>query len=366
MACKNPDYKDFCRQVYKYVPACEEIDNKNIDAYCLYSGNPSDAGMVVQFFEFGRLLMGKKIKSMHAQGTCMYPCIRPGDILHIAPCGIKQIKIGDIPVYRRFNRLYAHRAIDKGSKDGFDFIVTRPDTSGFGNDGPVFDSDVLGIVSHIKRKGKVSGTAKATHPFFNKLFLRFYIYLYSLRGHLQAKGSFFLKRLQQCRAYRNLAGFLFLGEGVEIVLQSPINAKPNSRFFSQVSETELLKLLNAIPGVSKWSIQAKINSSLVCYMSFICKPANCPFRGWWAYEAMVKARYRGTAVERIFLEELQRILERLGIKKVSVSVFKNMKTEKAFFSNMGFQTASCQNDVFLKDSDNQPSRRIIMAKEILP
>jgi len=365
VTCKNPDYQDFCKQIYEYVPACGDIDKKNIASSLFLSSNPQETSVVLQIFELGRFFAEKKIARFQSQGMSMYPCIRPKDTLHIEPRSAKQIQAGDIAVFRRFSRLFAHRTIDKGSKNGQDYIVTCSDTTRSGNDGPSFDKDILGIVTRIERKGIILEALPKKHPLLSRLFLDIYIHFCCLGGYLWHRLACLVNHLQQYRIYRILAGFLFINKKIEFSLQAPINARPNSRFFTKISSEELKNSLRVESALSKWMLTVKVNSKPAGYLSILFKPESCPFCGWWLQEVQLKIRYRGTSVETRFLKEAQNLLEKFEIRNISLSAFENTGTAssmKLFLKNMGFKEVFRYKDILLKDKNKAVIERIIMKK----
>ena len=366
MTCKNSDYQKFCSQAYKYVPACEEIDKKNIPSSLFSSHNSNETGLVLQIFELGRLFVEKKMVRFYPQGTCMYPCIRPGDTLHIEPRSVDQIKVGDIAVYRRYNRLFAHRTIDKGNNNGLDYIITRPDTTKFGNDGPSFDQDILGIVARIERKRKILDTAKNDYPLVKRFLLNIYLRYYHSRQYLWSKIVYSISHVQQFKAYKKFAKFLFIKskEKIEFSLQVPSSSKINSRFFRKISPEELLNLAREENPIPKWMITLNINSKPAGFLSFISKPENCPFCGWWLSEARVRIRYRGTNLEKRLFQQADKLLNQLRISEISVGVFKDARLDRIIFKNMGFKEISTYEDNFLRDRNKAAIERIIMKREI--
>lgn len=366
MTCKNSDYQEFCSQAYKYVSACEEIDKKNIPSL-FFSNNPHKTGLILQIFELGRLFVEKKMVKFHPQGTCMYPCIRPGDTLHIEPRSVGEVRLGDIAVYRRYDHLFAHRTIAKGNDNGRDYIITRQDTAKFGNDGPSFEQDILGIVARVERKGKTLDITKKDYPLVKRFFFNLYLQYYHLRQYLWIKIIYFISHVQQQQAYRKFARFLFIKskKKIEFSLQAPISPKANSRFFRELSTKELLESLKSESPISKWTIALNINSKPAGCLSFVFKPGNCPFCGWWLYEAKLRIRYRRTNLEERLLQEAYNLLKQSGIKEVSISVFKDAPLDRKIFKNMGFKEVSTYKDIFLKDKNKEPVERAIMKKKIM-
>ena len=107
--------------------------------------------LVVVSLELGRVLADHGKVTFRAQGTCMYPCVQPGDLITIESRSIEQLQVGDIVVFRRNDLLFGHRAIAKGVHEGRTYVETRPDRSTHGSDGPSYADDILGVFTSISR-----------------------------------------------------------------------------------------------------------------------------------------------------------------------------------------------------------------------
>lgn len=81
----------------------------------------------------------------------MYPFIRSGDILKIAPIGAEEIKPGDVIFYRFGDeRIAAHRVLKRSIRSGrIVFIVKGDSVPDSGQN--VYSNDVLGRVITIER-----------------------------------------------------------------------------------------------------------------------------------------------------------------------------------------------------------------------
>jgi len=106
----------------------------------------SDLGIAKALARRGRL-------RLRAFGGCMAPRLREGDVLRVVPRTASETAVGDVVVFRRDNRLFAHRVIDKGVADQEAYVETRPDQASQGSDGRSYDRDILGVVAGIE-KGK--------------------------------------------------------------------------------------------------------------------------------------------------------------------------------------------------------------------
>ena len=83
-------------------------------------------------------------------GSSMLPSIRPGDILLVQRTELNEAAPGDIVLFAREDRLFAHRVISQDFKDGIPCLVTCGDSLDK-NDLPVFANELLGRVTSILR-----------------------------------------------------------------------------------------------------------------------------------------------------------------------------------------------------------------------
>lgn len=83
-------------------------------------------------------------------GSSMLPSIYPGDILTVRRTEIARVVPGDIVLYTREDRLYAHRVVEKIDEAEEILLLTRGDTLAE-NDPPVSATELLGQVASIVR-----------------------------------------------------------------------------------------------------------------------------------------------------------------------------------------------------------------------
>lgn len=83
-------------------------------------------------------------------GSSMLPSIYPGDILTVHRTEIVRVAPGDIVLYARKGRLYAHRVVEKILDGEGILLLTRGDTLAE-NDPPVSAAELLGQVASIVR-----------------------------------------------------------------------------------------------------------------------------------------------------------------------------------------------------------------------
>jgi signal peptidase I len=89
---------------------------------------------------------------LQVTGWSMFPAVWPGDTLFVDRVSSSAVSAGDIVLFERDRRLFAHRVLAKGG-DGTSAIVTRGDAMP-APDSPVGEDEFLGKVSYIVRNGK--------------------------------------------------------------------------------------------------------------------------------------------------------------------------------------------------------------------
>jgi hypothetical protein len=101
----------------------------------------------------GEVLRSTGKLRLQVTGWSMLPTVMPGETLEVESFGDGEVSLGDIVLFRREGRLFAHRVVTVASDSGSDQIITRGD--GMPNaDPPLDSSDVLGKVCRILRDGK--------------------------------------------------------------------------------------------------------------------------------------------------------------------------------------------------------------------
>lgn len=82
-------------------------------------------------------------------GSSMLPAIWPGDVLSIRHCGPAEVDVGDIVLFIRCGRLFAHRVVAQSAE----CLVTRGDGM-VDPDPPVSESELVGRVTQVDRGGR--------------------------------------------------------------------------------------------------------------------------------------------------------------------------------------------------------------------
>lgn len=81
-----------------------------------------------------------------AFGYSMLPSLWPGDHLTIQVRGFEQIRVGDVVLFARLNRLFIHRVL----RIQRDHLITRGDAMP-SKDSPVSAHELMGVVTRVQR-----------------------------------------------------------------------------------------------------------------------------------------------------------------------------------------------------------------------
>jgi len=89
---------------------------------------------------------------LKVMGWSMLPSVWPGDTLVVESADSSAVSKGDIVLFGRDRRLFAHRVVAKHARPGDSHLVTRGDAMS-APDSPLAEDEVLGKVSLILRDG---------------------------------------------------------------------------------------------------------------------------------------------------------------------------------------------------------------------
>lgn len=299
---------------------CRLIDcpffDSGIDACGLvFYQNRSAERLILASLDIGRSLADRQRITFKAQGTCMYPCIRQGDTLRVEPVTAVAANVGAIAVIRRGNTLLAHRIVSKGCDERGAYIVTCPDRSSLGNDGPTHDDGLLGVVVQAER----NGTDISLDPV-------------RLGGHEQIKVSLWewwhwrvksvvirnFGVIQRLFPYRFLAAGLLrirypsAAFSVRVPLK-PLQRTDLSQVF-QVSDFDVNAVKQKGYPVAEWVLQLEFRKRVpAAWVRFVRRPDNCPYGGgWYANCSWTRLRYLGAGLEARLVKKGEDILSRDG------------------------------------------------------
>lgn len=274
--------------------------------------------LVIASLELGRVLADRGKVTFRAQGTCMFPCVQPGDVLQIESRSIEQVQVDNIAVFRREDSLFGHRAIAKGTCDGRPYILTRPDRTRHGNDGPLFAADVLGVVTAIERRG-----------------VKMPLYPQPLRGVATLRAAAWewwnwnarprliesVGILQHRTWYRHIASVWFtviVRPRFSFVVRVPLTANQSHDLYREMlPETfDVSQTSQQGKPVTRWLLALHLDGACAPAASatITWHPADCPRgAGWRIDEMQIRVRYRGMGLEDTLIHQAEMILVRSGM-----------------------------------------------------
>lgn len=263
--------------------------------------------------DIGRVLADRDGVTFRAQGTCMYPTIRPGDVLRIQPRTAAQVAVGEIAVCRRPGYLFSHRVIATGQQAGQAFIVNRPDRSVEGSDNPIFDKDLLGVVIEIKRKGRQVPLSQLDNPYLARCYYALHLSLLEVAPRLLVWFSNVLAGPQSTRQYGWLArGWLaMMRPAITYTVRVPLNANLGPAVYRQFAPGEF-DPQTAWQGrhIERWTLNLFLNAAHepAGWITLVRDNAGA----WQIEKGHIRVRYRGMGFQSALQKQAQKILAGCG------------------------------------------------------
>ena len=272
---------------------------------------PATRGLSVASLEIGRVLADRNGVTFRAQGTCMYPTIRPGDVLRIRSCGARDVAVGEIAVCRTPGYLFSHRVIAKGERDGCPYVVTRSDRGTGDGDAPTFDENLLGVVVSATRDGRPIPLQPARHGLPGRSYQAARLALIELVPRLRERRAELLAAPwgQMVQRAMARAWFTLARPEVRFVVRIPLNATLGEGVFRQVDPVEFDPEL-------PWNGRAVDRWTLVALIGGGAEPAAWATFGrdpgipWGVVDSHVRRRYRGAGLDASLREQASRVLGR--------------------------------------------------------
>ena len=267
--------------------------------------------------ELGKaLLEGIELNSvLQAQHAPLYPGRRCGD--H-GTQGVRQIAVGDIAVYRRGKSLFGHRIIAKGTRQEKIFIVTKPDRTERGDDGPTYEDDVLGVVRHIERKGKIIKPHMRQYSLPSRVYFAACLKAWEFQESIRLKAIPCLGLIQQSRLYRRAAQrwFAAICPAVTYSLRVPISSRQTHDLHCKLPLDKLDGLNNI--DCFTLALLGKEDQTPAGTITLIFRPPGCPLSGWWVRISM-RGFGTGGPASKSALYKAEEVFARWGVHELWVN-----------------------------------------------
>jgi signal peptidase I len=274
------------------------------------AGKRMNRSLVLASLELGRSLADRDGTVFRVKGRCMYPTVRAGDVLRIQSRSAVDVSVGDIAVCRRPGYMIGHRVISKGEKEGRTYIITRPDNTLDGNDGPTFDEDLLGVVVTIERRGTIVPQQPGSYSWLVRAFFSLRLEVLTALSQAHAWLAGLLAKVQDSMVYRYIArGLLMVSNpriSYSVRLPMPVLGDAVYRQMA-VEAFDLRKDWRGRP-VKRWSLIMHVNddSRPAAWATFAHDAAN----SWHTSESFIRPRFRGTGLEEKLEREAAAIILR--------------------------------------------------------
>jgi hypothetical protein len=86
---------------------------------------------------------------LRVTGTSMLPLVQPGDLIQVRRCAIEDVRPGDLVLFIRLRRLFAHRVVARSGAS----LLAQGDTL-HDPDPEITDAELLGKVERVERRGR--------------------------------------------------------------------------------------------------------------------------------------------------------------------------------------------------------------------
>lgn len=292
------------------------LSNRPTDQRVLSGCGRNANSLVVESLEIGRVLADHGRAKFRAQGSCMYPCVQPGDALHIESRLIEDVNVGDIAVVRHNGSLFGHRVITKGVDGGGPYISTRPDRSNQGSDGPTYGENILGVVTRIERRGKEVSTEPKSLRGYAKLRVSLWEW-WNWDARLRLINV--IERVQRSRIYQNIARLCLkaLHPLMRYEVRAPLTPGQSHDLYRvfPADQFNISQPLQQGGPAIEWTLLLYLNTARTptACITMIRSPEECP-RGkdWHILDLLVRIRFRGAGLEDALAQQAEKILARNG------------------------------------------------------
>jgi hypothetical protein len=311
--CRDDKLSQLCREYADTVPCCSLLQP---DRELKRERGKILWGMAdcVDLFDLKEELLKADCFTFRNTSWCMFPVLMKGDILLIESIRDNDIKISDIPVYRRYGRLYAHRALDIKEVNRRRFILTKADSlqdlsEDYGGAEMVPIEDVLGVVRQVRRGGRTLSVSKRKATFWEIFFFKKTI----LDRHIEKK--FWLLLHKSLALLQSFYLYQRLGQSIVLRLERAVDlriALPAGNIGAyEYRPLEKINMLE-LGAYSVFHIVMRYKKSLIGCVTFLNRGTGCPHKGIWLSDLYVRFRYQHIGFESILLHKAQEFLGQIG------------------------------------------------------
>jgi signal peptidase I len=298
-----------------------------------------------------------------ANGTCMYPHLRPGDLFFIDPKNVDDIKIGDIAIFRRGISLIGHRTIAKGHDEIGSYIITKADNSKYPDVCPTYDDDILGVVSSVERKGKKVNPNHKINT-VESLYFSLLHGLFSKYNLAQPRILFFTSLIQGSRIYQNIFS-LYLNPSnfdLSFIVNLPLNRRSTCDLYRKLTlegfERQFRDSANS-DSLDSWNLIIVTGDNIkLASATFLLQIGERFIARWWITDIHVRLAHRGMGLEKRLLIKAEEILSMSGVNQLFAYIPKEDQITIKLLQSLGFGEE--RSDLY------KPTQDLGSSNEVLP
>jgi acetyltransferase (GNAT) family protein len=277
--------------------------------------NPFDQSLLIPLFQDRNKLIDQKNIRFKCTGLCMYPVLRKGDDLNVSVRAFNEIKEGDILVYRRKNRLVAHR-VSKVDNDDHS-VSTCTDRGKNGCEELISRDKIVGIVDKVYRKGRTIGVDQLKNVrYLSVVTYVIYFCKYDLKTILLEYSCKVIGLFQDLKLYKFITRYLYAAVCEKAYYQ--LYGLMSNGFYRKIDTDDYVKILLNEDRKTDDNILLAMyyKGRLSGYIS--CKQASKDTDIFWRIVLInTRIRYRNSGIETILLKELAKIALEYGFKVIT-------------------------------------------------
>jgi len=339
LPCQSEPYGRFCQTLDPAVPCCGPLEQIPHSPKQGIFSFPGEMGLK-ELFEIRHELTKGGFFKFRNTSDCMFPTLKRGDLLKVEPATVREMKVGDIAVFRNGDLFYSHRVINKREPDHIPVIVTGTDTAAAQEqaDFDVADENLVGRVVQVERRGRFLSPARKKPGLGEKISYSLFQTGWGLERKKRAFLISLLEHLQSLPLYRSLGRRA----------SDPFRRKAAFHLLLPVHPHVEGKFLQKIP-LDQWEVQelnyphlhwiVTYEDRKIGFLSLIRRPEICPFGGWWISAFYIRFRFRGLGFGMLLMRRFEKwVRQKRVMESVRISFPSSDLEAHSFLFKMGFRS----------------------------
>lgn len=308
------------------------------------------------------LLLNGDCIYLNARGRSMYPFIKDGDIIKIAPIKKRPIRMGDIVAVDKKTEgdgwFLVHRVVKILEDSGREFYLTKGDAHKGSPEGPFAIDIIAGRVAQIERSHLRIDLETPVWRLLNKIIarvsLRYPQALHLLSGYISLiiEWRLFPLKLKKMLIGENI----LLRNTEELVLLSARN-----RLGQAQKERAMVLIKEGVSWEKLAVLAANSGIAVLCYKSLasIAPYGYIPQSVFQALKPVYLSTLSRAALQHRELIDILRVFDKEGI---AASALKGTFLSRRLYGDIAIRGLSLDLDLLIKLEDREKARRILLEK----